>query len=375
MKRGCVMLLMVLFTAFFGAFAVSAAPRLDNAPATFSHGQTVNISGADFGAKVPAAPLLWDTFENGTNGAAILESNAVIGDWDYGAGYDNVYYTNAMHYGSSGTMAARNQFAPWGIAGGDNSSLSKNGTFPVIYMDYKRFYPASNGYSSNHKQYRMYGANDTIQVFVAHACEEWGVAEMSGVDQDDGGTYTGTEWDVKIPVMNVWEHYQLIFRESSTPTSKDGVIRMFVDGEESGFNRTNMNTRNSASEHFDQIRIGHYLDANPRPGDNLFCDASNSAVIYHDNVYIDTTWARVELGNAATYAASTHREIQIPTTWANDGTSITINVNTGTFAVGQTAYLYVFNAAGEVNNAGRPVVIGSGASVAPPAAPAGLTVQ
>ncbi|OGF43089.1 hypothetical protein A2303_04140 [Candidatus Falkowbacteria bacterium RIFOXYB2_FULL_47_14] len=103
----------------------------------------------------------------------------------------------------------------------------------------------------------------------------------------------------------------------------------------------------------DQIRIGHYFDVSDRDG----CNPSDTSVVYTDNVYIDTTWARVELGNASTYAASTHREIQIPSAWSAN--SITATVNPGSFTSGQAVYLFVIDANGNASN-GYPVTIGSG---------------
>jgi hypothetical protein len=78
-----------------------------------------------------------------------------------------------------------------------------------------------------------------------------------------------------------------------------------------------------------------------------------------DDVYLDTTWARVMLADQPTWAASTHREIQIPQSWSSDGSSIGIVVNQGTFASGSTAYLYVIDASGAISN-GKQIILGSG---------------
>jgi hypothetical protein len=82
-------------------------------------------------------------------------------------------------------------------------------------------------------------------------------------------------------------------------------------------------------------------------------------------VYLDTSWARVEIGNAATYGACTHREIQIPTAWA--ATSITATVNRGSFGASDAAYLYVIPSTGygDVNTAGKAITFGGGASNPP----------
>src|SRR3954467_6230887 len=84
---------------------------------------------------------------------------------------------------------------------------------------------------------------------------------------------------------------------------------------------------------------------------------------YFADVYLDYSRSRVVLGNAPTLAASTRREVQIPTSWS--GNSITLSANLGGFANGQTAYVYVFDANGNANGAGFPITVG-GSTTAPP---------
>ena len=76
-----------------------------------------------------------------------------------------------------------------------------------------------------------------------------------------------------------------------------------------------------------------------------------------DDIYVDYTYARVELGNASTWAACTRREIQLPRQWA--ASSITVQLNKGAFNNGQVAYLYVVDSSGKVNANGFPVTIGN----------------
>ena len=84
-----------------------------------------------------------------------------------------------------------------------------------------------------------------------------------------------------------------------------------------------------------------------------------------NSVYLDTTWARVMIGNAATLTGSTQLEMQIPTAWETN--SIAVVFNKGAFSTGQTVYLYVIDADNAVNASGYPVTIGSGGDITPPA--------
>jgi len=92
-----------------------------------------------------------------------------------------------------------------------------------------------------------------------------------------------------------------------------------------------------------------------------------------DDIYIDNTFARVIIGNASTYDASTHREVQIPTAWSSSSISVTVNV--GSFSANERAYVYVVAADGSVNNQGYPITIGGGASASPPVNPTALVIR
>lgn len=84
---------------------------------------------------------------------------------------------------------------------------------------------------------------------------------------------------------------------------------------------------------------------------------------YWDDVYIDNSWARVEIGNASVYSSCTHREIQIPSAWTPSAVSCT--VSQGSFANGQQAFLYVADATGTMNAQGYPITFGGTVSESP----------
>lgn len=90
----------------------------------------------------------------------------------------------------------------------------------------------------------------------------------------------------------------------------------------------------------------------------------SSGNVWMDDIYIASTRARVEMGNASTYAACTHFEIQPFTSWSTS--SITVTLNRGSFGSTDTVYLYVINADGTYNSSGYQVVLG-GSDTTPPA--------
>ena len=66
-----------------------------------------------------------------------------------------------------------------------------------------------------------------------------------------------------------------------------------------------------------------------------------------DDFFVDYTWARVEVGNAATWSAVTRKEIQVPVAWSNSG--VTFRMNRGAFLPSEPIYLYVVDPTGAVN--------------------------
>ena len=87
----------------------------------------------------------------------------------------------------------------------------------------------------------------------------------------------------------------------------------------------------------DQAWIGHYMATDERAG----CFIPEMFTSYTDNIYIDTTWARVEIGDEPIYDACSRREIQIPTHWSSG--QIKVTANPGSFRPGEVVYVFVIN--------------------------------
>ncbi len=309
------------------AFAVASvlasqaqgAPSVSQASGTFSNGNTITVTGSNFGTKSSSGPLVYaDNFENGSVGSKVLTAKATVGQWQDGAGYDvGVYASDQAHAGSKSVKLSTK-------GGVYNMSVNQNGTFPVVYMDWwVRVHQYDNA-SRNWKPYRLYGAGDTMQTNAVVMCNGTGMSVETG---SGGGSFW---WEGGGFANNQWQHYQVLLKASSSAGSADGVVKQYVNGKLVS-DHSGVVTRSSTSQ-WSQIRIGHYWASDGVPE----CGANGGADIYLDNVYVDTTWAHVELGNASTYAGSTVREIQVPTSWSS--TQVSFNVNTGSFASGAQAY-------------------------------------
>ena len=90
------------------------------------------------------------------------------------------------------------------------------------------------------------------------------------------------------------------------------------------------------------------------PGYDGFPTTSQYRFKFCEHV-VDTTCARVVVGNASTWGACTHRQYMIPTEWSD--TSVTASWRALGFATsGQTVYGYVVNSSGTVSAATALVV-------------------
>ena len=327
-----------------------AGPSINGVTGVPAAGQPVTITGSGFGSKPQPQPVLWDDFEGGAIGKQIQNVPAAIGHWDTGNGSDKVTYTNVKSH--AGKMAAHHDFMS-----SYNASLAKNMTFTRLYMDFWMVVDYVDIKSRNFKPWRLYGENDTYQLDYLWMCNANGLGRVQTGSLEQGS------WGGPQYTNHKWMHFQLVYKESS-PGQANGTVRHYIDSQVAGLDQGAVLTE-YVGAHFDQIRIGHYWD---QPSD-ASCPANGGARVYVDDVYIDTSWARVELGNAPTYAASTHREIQVTSAWA-DG-SVSVSFNPGTFAAGSTAYLFVTDA-NNMTSPGIPVTI---SGVVAPTPPSGVSVH
>jgi hypothetical protein len=157
-------------------------------------------------------------------------------------------------------------------------------------------------------------------------------------------------YDLMTP--GVWHQIQIEYREASGNNKADGSLHMWLDGKK--YLTHDAFITSWACD-------GAYLPKGPALigfydswSDSAM--AHNPSYIWMQDIYVDTTWARVEVGDNADYGSCAHRETQTPTAWS-DG-SVTIKFNQGSFAAGATAYVFVVDSEGRVNGSGHPITIG-----------------
>jgi hypothetical protein len=115
-------------------------------------------------------------------------------------------------------------------------------------------------------------------------------------------------------------------------------------------NDQNTQVFNAVGDKFEQVNVNGY---------GRTTDDSHPTF---DDVYIASNPARIEIGNKATYDASTKLTVFTATSWS--GSQVQSTARLGRFSSGEQAYLYVFDSTNSHNAAGYPVTIGTGSSSA-----------
>jgi hypothetical protein len=336
----------------FTAHTASAAPTISGVQGIFGNNRNVTITGGGFGSKSPAAPLVYADFNSGLNPTA----GGLKRSWDE---VNSIQWTASEGVGGTGGAKASDGAGVWMLRVDYNSWTNDGQKMYVFKKEKINFLITDN--SQNWKSWRMWpSGNGYPNVYIG---------PNAGLVNVENVGVPGFWGDFRVGHTG-WSTQEIIFK-ASTINQRNGSLVLRYDGREA--TSGTLMTRSSVTPRTMQWNyVLHGVIANPgrwSPGWN-----SNNR-IWADDIYVDTTWARVMLGNAATLAGSTKLEVQVPTAW--NGTSVTIMVRTGSsFSSGNAAYLYVVDADGNTNSRGFPVTIGSagqggGAVPAGPSASAG----
>ena len=307
---------------------------------TPSHGQSITISGSNFGSKSQASPLIWDNFESGSVG----QSLSTGGIWSTD-GTAPKYSSDYNRAGSS--VNAKAVLSTFSIDGNGRDCFVKsnlNFSSKRIYVNFwLRFDEGSadpNDTDGTYQiktwricQYPTSGELYPALSFFPHP----DIPEQPGINSWNYYQLTrygsgATSFTVPAPSEHQWMSVAAEVYEG-TPNGNDGTIKIWHD------NTLVVDTTTTilldSTNIFRGIRFGEYIG-----GGGL------TATNYFDDIYVDNSWAHVEIGNDPDYEDCSHREIQIPTAWSNS--SITVDFNKGSFSSG-TVYLFVVDADGDAS--------------------------
>jgi len=374
--RYAAMVLMMTAMTAWPAVRAQSAPSVSGVSGTLQSGASLQITGGGFGTKPAAAPLKWDNFENGTNGAVIGNGWSYTTGCNPGPCHPPIYSNGVTRTGSGLSIRANfddggrtdcpdpegcNWSSSFGVTGNSSNTNRISGlTLPVIYLDTWVNYMPATPEPRNVKLIRVHTNAYAPNLYLNIYC----LTDTDGarIGQDGGGTnmvFPSSPWRGTSFFKGNWRHVQMYLVQSS-PGVADGTAIITIDGVTSINRVGDFMTRTDASQFWDTVWIGNYAGHNAL----YTCLASpGNTYVYWDDAYIDTTRAHVEIGDADTYSACTHREIQVPTAWTS--TSITVKANAGSFSNLSNLYMYVMDGNGAVNATGYKLASTSGDLVSP----------
>jgi hypothetical protein len=396
-KARFVKLLAYAFLAFLSVGSAQAQ-SITGVSGTGTHGATMTITGTGFGTKSPAAPVAYDDFSGGDFDSAFTESpvynpaiSLTINDDDIGQGPDiycamnNFDGDGANRYAYVGVKDAKsrtwygqysfkmdaNNF-DWGttptggtwtvgyyfyndwrghveVDGGFYycivSHTAANDNRPGTGANWTTYWSYQGPYNSNLMNIKMarWWNSPSYNACVFYSPQVEGYEDHS-VDTGPGGGYTGVSWNGANHSPSHWAkgiwHTVQFEMYQGTPGTANGAYHVWFDGGQEVNSDAVINRATSdGGPGYNFEHLG-WWDSWPYPatGDNYW---------YMDTVYVDTTWSRVEIGNATAYNDCTRREIQIPRAWHN--TEISISLNLGSFPGVAGTYLFVVNSSGTVS--------------------------
>ena len=322
-----------------------AAPVINSASGTFVDGGTYVISGSGFEAKTQAAPALWDTFESGTSGVAITGGTPTTGvsnweDWPHDPGDSGMYYGSYTRTGSNLSCREYGKEA-YGGGSGNQYDLDLEDTDFSSKMFVSWWQRIDD--ESDCQQVKRFLMQHYKVGWDTYLMDHWIVNKDEFLQRTGGVDLFEPDYSPDL-VADAWHHYELEVQISSALNTADGFVRLYIsDAEQNAPYNTQaesgaLDMIDVAGEFYNQFIMRHWEQR---------CDSGVSRNVFYDDVYIDYTWQRVEIGDSATYANCTHREIQQPTAWT-DG-EITVTINQGSFADCSNVYLFVVDTSGLSN--------------------------
>jgi len=321
-------------------------PYITGASGNVVHGNSITISGGNFGSKSQAAPYKYDDFEDGSLGETIGDGWYT---WSNISGKEPIY-SDAQTRASG--IAEQTAYLQHDVA--YNSTLGVTGLNwgydHEAYLSCWYYCTTAGAESRNFK----------ILAFRGGAAGDWDGPDIRAdmyPNTDSGHAYVADcskaliaqDWSLGGNLMeNGWHRVELwAHMGTSSSSDNDGICNGWRDL--SSWWVIEDFEYDFSTQDFDNIYFAAYFatdEGTPTP----------QMWWYWDEIYIDTTQSRVEMGDASTWNGCTHREIQIPSSWSGD--SITATVNRGSFSTG-TAYLYVVDSDGNVSP-GYEVTISGG---------------
>ena len=377
MARFISVFLVLLFLVSTAIGAPSIGNISDNTP---GNDQSITITGTGFTSHNLDIEWLGGSsgnIESGTAGAAFSGTNWV-GDATNSATQAPLYSADRSHSGSQSIMSSfplesqydsgfeyqhgadfTEIYATWWVYFDDGPNLTMGG-------QWKRWRIRTTGGYDNDageimesiwlKALNEFGERTLHQAYDMILCD----VSSYGQCYEDG---TGDDRWIALQPTGAWYRYEVYARASSTAGTADAIVDIRYNDMETTstevFSYDQLITRLTENDKWNRFTFQNYW-GNQIAGEDGGDGDGTSEKIYIDDIYIQIgDRAHIMVGNNATYASCTHLEIQHPTAWST--TSITFDINQGSFASDSTGYVFVIDSSG-VASTGKQVTFGEGGS-------------
>lgn len=318
-----------------GSGADAAAPcggqlSITATTGAWAHGQEVVISGAAFGIKDPAAPLLWDDFEDGSVGQQVTVDSPIHGSYNARCSSWSSYADADVYAGALAFHERRDDSTDWfnGL-GIDWVPIESRDVFGS--MKIKLTCSTGGLLEPSCKMFRLSVSDPDI----IHGYPNYVIGLRGGYPGYENrlniGASAGTAYDT-IPgdYQDQWVSVSMYARASDRDIANglagwewDGEVTHMVD------QPTVVSVPEVHSGYRAVVFAGHMTHV---PGHSLD--------LHMDDVYADSSLARVTLQDPR----GGNVEMQIPQAWSCD--EITVRVNTGRYAPGAELDLRVYDSEG-----------------------------
>lgn len=321
-------------------------PSITSATSTgVAKGATLTISGSGFGTKSPSLPLAWSDFEASSKAISSLSSqpNQLDGTMVQSSTYSS--------WDGSSFVLATDFRVNQGGKEQLNQTLSGAST---VYVYCDRLTSFSTQGINQFKFFRIWSTSLSSPDFLS----EYGSAGVGAVSYNEVDTNYPNRFDNNSMYTSsmtwmsermIWTHGNITSPAPPGDTA-DGTYRYFRNG----FKWVDKS----------DIPNGGY-QGNTMGQGGIFIDAENENGIQPptgayelvDNVYIDTTYAVMEISTCSTLSANCAMIPQPATAWS--ATSITAYLHYDQFASTMTFYAYVTDASSSTNTSGTQLTLSS----------------
>nr|MBA4404996.1 hypothetical protein [Nanoarchaeum sp.] len=324
---------------------------------TLDNGQSITISGSDFGIKNPVAPIRWDAVDNQYSLTSLdnLTSVPTGGSYYWTANGDTGLGSEDKVVFYNGVESRVNNNWVYHILGETNKGkgflIGPDNNLPSGSDFYVSFWHKVDGLTldqASTKIIRVWSDPSGNTGRLSWTYDQWTLYDTFDASC---GVSAQTPWITQdLPASTTdYHHFEVLFEFNQTETcGEEYKNSLYLD-------------RNPITATM-SIMPGYIFEAGRRAVstngaydtvERIGTDVSNIDLVeptntWFDDIYIDNTQARIVIGDSQDFSEVNHFEIQIPhTTW--NGNTIQFTANKGSFGTEQL-YLFVIDENGVVSN-------------------------